>query len=101
MEQATVAGPVNDCFAHEKSLMVGADIGSGPNAGLSVITSVSVTPSAFPVIVTRTGLVTASVTAVKSADFVPVSTTTAAGSFRAASLLDRATGVEVVAAALK
>jgi hypothetical protein len=100
-EHASVVGPVSDCFAQETSLSVGADTGFESAGGLSVMTSVSVTSSAFPAIVTFTDFVTASVTALKSAVFSPVSITTEAGTFKDALLLVSTTDVDFVAVALR
>jgi hypothetical protein len=100
-EHASVVGPVSDWFAHEMSLSAGADTGFDSAVGLSVMTSVSVTSSAFPAIVTFTDFATASVTTLKSAVFAPDSITTAAGTFREALLLVSATDVDFVADALR
>ncbi|MGA8088031.1 MAG: hypothetical protein WCA10_12040 [Terracidiphilus sp.] len=99
-EHVIVAGPVTDCVAHER-LLSATGAGSGPATGSSVMTSVSVTPPAFAVIVTLTDLLTASLTALNSAVFAPAATTTDAGTTSAGLLLDKDTEVALVAASLR
>ena len=100
-EQVIVFGPVTDCASHERLLNAATGGAAGPVTGSSVMTSVCVTPAAFPVMVTLTDVLTASATALNPAVFSPAATTTEGGRRSAALLLIKDIGVESVAEALR
>jgi len=96
-EHVFVVGPVSVCVPHDTIFKL--DVVEVP--GYSVITSVFVTPPAFPVIVTLTDLVTAEATASKPVADAPAETVTEAGTRKTELLLVRETVVELLAGTLK
>ncbi|WP_348260868.1 hypothetical protein P8935_13755 [Telmatobacter sp. DSM 110680] len=96
-EHDFVVGPVIVCVPHETIVKLGV----AAAAGYNVITSVLITPPAFPVSVTFTDLLTAAETALNPTLEAPVAIRTEAGTCSEALLLVSEIFVELVAGALR
>jgi len=85
----------------DKLARVGTGAGPEPAAGSSLMTSVCVTPFAFPEIVALTDSDTGLVSILNAAVFAPAATATESGTVRAALLLVKDTDVDFVEESLK